>query len=51
MLEFEVGNFMEGETYIERLLQAMRLVSPGPNAQSAIVAGVLPLVARITGTS
>jgi tetratricopeptide (TPR) repeat protein len=49
LLEFETGNFTEGETYIERFLQAMHLVPAGPNIQTAMVATLLPVVARITG--
>ena len=49
LLEFEVGNFAEGETYMARLLQVTQLIPPGPNLQTAIVAYVLPTVARITG--
>lgn len=48
-LEFEVGEFAEGEIYLERILDAMRLASPGPNLEYMTTALGLPFVARITG--
>ena len=51
LLEFEVGNFTDGKTYMARFLRAMHLVPAGPNMQSALIASLLPMVARITGVT
>lgn len=50
VLEFEVGNFSQGEVYLDRLLAAMGGTAPGPNFYYAFPAMVIPIVARITGT-
>ncbi len=49
LLEYEVGDFTAGETYLERLLEAMRLSPPGPTMEYLLPAIGLPLVTRITG--
>ena len=49
LLQYEVGDFAQGEAYLERLLEAMRLTSPGPNIPYAILSITIPLAARITG--
>ncbi len=46
-----MGNFTKGETYMGRFLQAMHLVPAGPNIQSALIAVLLPTVARLTGAT
>jgi predicted ATPase len=50
LLEYERGNFEQGETYLERLLEAVRVTAPGATSEYATPAIVIPLVARITGT-
>ncbi len=49
ILEYESGDFNQGEAYLERLLEAMRLTEPGPALVYGHAAIVIPLVARITG--
>ena len=49
LLEYEVGNFQEGELYLERLLEVMRPVAPKPVLEYALPALVIPIVARIAG--
>ena len=49
LLEYQVGDFRQGETYLEQLVEAHRLVPPGPNEESWVPAIVIPLVARISG--
>ncbi len=48
LLEFEVGEFGQGEAYVNRLLEAMGLLSPAiPNYAFGTLA--LVLAGRITG--
>jgi predicted ATPase len=49
MLEYEVGDFAQGETYLQRLIEAMGLAVPGPSYYYAFSAVVVPAVVRITG--
>ena len=49
MLEYEVGEFGDGEGYLERLLETMRQAVTGPNYEHTYAATVIPFVARITG--
>jgi tetratricopeptide (TPR) repeat protein len=49
LLEYQVGDFAQGEVYLERLLERMRLDPPGPTPQYAVSAAVIPTVARVTG--
>ena len=49
LLEYEVGEFEQGETYLERLLELMRAIAPGPGLEYAYPAMTIPIVARITG--
>jgi tetratricopeptide (TPR) repeat protein len=51
LLEYEVGDFEGGEAYLKRLLEVASLTPPGPTVPSATIVGVIPLVARITGTT
>lgn len=48
-LESGLGNFENGEGYIERLLELMDATVPGPDIQHAMPAITIPAVARITG--
>jgi tetratricopeptide (TPR) repeat protein len=48
-LEYQTGNFSQGEAYLERLLEAMAHTPPGPRGGYARTAMEIPLVARITG--
>jgi len=47
-LESGLGNFKNGEAYIERLVDLMQLTTPGPDIEHAIPALTIPAVARIT---
>ena len=47
-LEYDVGDFEQGEAYLERYLEAMRSVPAGPSAEHGFIAGMIPLVGRIT---
>jgi len=49
MLEYEAGDFKEGEVYLERLLDVMRLTAPGPAYEYAFPAMSIPMAARISG--
>ena len=49
MLEYQVGDFEQGEVYLERLMDVMRLAAPG--LASGTIAMVIPLVARIAGVT
>ncbi len=49
MLEHEVGDFVAGEAYVERLLETIPPVVDRPGSQYAFPAQVIPWVARITG--
>ena len=49
LLEYEVGNFSDGEAYLVRLLDVMRLTAPGPAYEYAFPAMSIPMAARISG--
>jgi len=49
LLEYEVGEFSQGEHYLEQLLEVMRQTIPGPTVEYAYPAMVIPLVARTSG--
>ncbi|MCH8282814.1 MAG: hypothetical protein IIC96_19295, partial [Chloroflexi bacterium] len=49
LLEYEVGDFEQGEVYLERLVDLMRVTEPGPGLEYAYPAMTIPIVARITG--
>jgi hypothetical protein len=48
-LEHEVGEFNEGELYLERLLEIILNVPSAPTTDFAYVAAGIPVIARITG--
>ena len=49
ILEYQEGDFGQGEIYLERLLEVMRLTPPGPTYAYTAAARVIPLAARTTG--
>jgi DNA-binding CsgD family transcriptional regulator/tetratricopeptide (TPR) repeat protein len=49
LLEYQLGEFDRGATYLERSLEAMRHAEPGPTFEYATMAGMIPLIARIAG--
>ena len=50
LLEYELGEFAQGRSYIERLLESMRLTSPGPTYQYALPSIAIPLTSRMSGS-
>ena len=50
LMEYQVGDFEQGEVYLERLMDVMRVAVPGSVA-AVRIAWVIPEVARITGGS
>ncbi|MFB3092762.1 MAG: AAA family ATPase, partial [Dehalococcoidia bacterium] len=51
ILEYELGDFSLGQVYLERLLEVVQLTASGPTLEHAFLAAVIPVVARITGSS
>jgi len=49
LLEYESGDFVQGEVFLERLLELMRSTPEGPSLEYAYSAAVILLAARITG--
>ena len=47
--EFELGEFGQGEIYLDRLLDVMRLTPPAPILEYMLPAFGIPLAARVTG--
>lgn len=47
-LEYEAGDFVAGGSYLETLIEAMRLSSPGPTVEYQFPAIAIPSVSRIT---
>jgi DNA-binding CsgD family transcriptional regulator len=48
LLEYQVGEFSQGEVYLHRLLEVIQQY-PGPTLAAASVAQIIPMVVRITG--
>jgi DNA-binding CsgD family transcriptional regulator/tetratricopeptide (TPR) repeat protein len=51
VLEYQIGKFVQGETYLSRLLEVVLLTPAGPNITHAIQSIVIPLIAHITGVA
>ena len=51
LLEYQVGEFGQGQGYMERLLELMRETSPGPTGEYISVAWLIPIVGYITGVT
>jgi tetratricopeptide (TPR) repeat protein len=49
LLEYEVGDFGQGEAYLERLLATIPPASARPGSEYAFPAAIIPWIARITG--
>jgi tetratricopeptide (TPR) repeat protein len=47
LLEYELGDFAEGETYLNRFLEAVRMAGPGTTSEYATPSIVIPLITRI----
>jgi DNA-binding CsgD family transcriptional regulator len=51
VLEYQVGEFDQGEVYLRQLLESVLLTPPGPNFSYATQALVIPMVAQISGVA
>ena len=51
VLEYQVGEFDQGEVYLRQLLESVLLTPPGPNFSYATQALVIPVVAQISGVA
>ena len=49
MLEYQLGEFDQGDAYLERLLESMRLSQPGPILEYSAVPLVIGVAAQMTG--
>ena len=49
LVEYQLGEFEQGATYLQRSLEVMHQVEPGPPFEYASMAGLIPLIGRITG--
>jgi DNA-binding CsgD family transcriptional regulator len=49
VLEYQVGEFSQGEAYLRQLLESILQTSPGPTLPYALQAIVIPVVAQISG--
>ena len=49
VLEYQLGEFTQGEVYLDRLIEAMNLDPPGPGSGYVCTAVMIPVIARITG--
>jgi len=50
LLEYEVGDFENGELYLRRLLEVMESAPPGPSLENATAAVAISYLSRNTGT-
>jgi DNA-binding CsgD family transcriptional regulator len=49
LVEYETGNAAGGQAYLDQLIEALQLDTPGPRYHQGATALTIPLVARITG--
>ncbi|MCH7712060.1 MAG: AAA family ATPase [Chloroflexi bacterium] len=49
MLECETGDFVQGEAFLDRLVEVMRLTPPGPTMENGMTAMAVATAARICG--
>ena len=49
LVEYELGEFERGASYLERPIEAMLNAEPGPTFEYGSVAGLIPLIERIAG--
>jgi DNA-binding CsgD family transcriptional regulator len=49
VMEFDSGDAIQGQIYLEQLLEALRILSPEPRYDHAAAALMIPVAARITG--
>ena len=48
-LEYEVGDFHQGEVFVERLLDIMRSTPPGPTLERGLAVFAISIAGRISG--
>jgi hypothetical protein len=48
VMEFDSGDVIQGQTYLEQLLEALRILSPEPRYDHSAAALMIPVAARIT---
>jgi predicted ATPase/DNA-binding CsgD family transcriptional regulator len=51
LLEYQVGEFVQGEAYLRRFLEVVPLTPARPNVTHAIQSIVIPLISHITGVA
>ena len=51
VLEYEVGDFHQGEVFLERLLDIMQSTPPGPTVEQAVPAYTISIAGRISGVT
>jgi len=51
VMEYEVGDIGQAESHLERLLELMRLSTPGVSGLYALSVAAIPIIARITGAA
>ena len=49
VIECEVGDYAQSNSYLNRVLEVMRLIESGPNVPYAIGSLVIPMISRISG--
>jgi DNA-binding CsgD family transcriptional regulator/tetratricopeptide (TPR) repeat protein len=49
LVEYELGNFDEGRTYLARFVEVATQSVPGPNAERGLLAATIPAVISISG--
>jgi DNA-binding CsgD family transcriptional regulator len=49
LMEYQLGAFNQGKSYMDRLLNAVQSTTPGPNLECAAAVIAAPLIAEITG--
>lgn len=49
VMDYQLGEFTQGEQYLDRLIEAMSLDPPGPGSGYVCTAVIIPIIARITG--
>jgi tetratricopeptide (TPR) repeat protein/predicted Ser/Thr protein kinase len=49
LLEYQLGEAAQGEAFLERLLEAMRVTAPGSTVEHSEAAATIALVGQITG--
>lgn len=49
MLEYEVGDFGQGSSYMEQLVETMNLAPPSPSLEYSIASAAIGISARISG--